>query len=153
MGLLLLYVNSILSVTLVSLNEERKLTLLAGLALVLNLGLNLALIPRFQHVGAAATTAATEAFILAYLLAVMPRDLLARATLGVLAKAGVASVAMALVLAALNGQSLGLLIPLGAAVYAIVGVALRLVPPEDFRLIRGAIGRRGRLAEVEESQA
>ncbi|MEO5952244.1 MAG: flippase, partial [Chloroflexia bacterium] len=57
-GLLLLYVNSILSVTLVSLNDERKLTLLAGLALVLNLGLNLLLIPRFQHIAAAATTAA-----------------------------------------------------------------------------------------------
>ena len=62
-GLLLLYVNSILSVTLVSLNEEHKLTLVAGLALVLNLGLNLALIPRYQHIAAASTTAATEGFI------------------------------------------------------------------------------------------
>jgi O-antigen/teichoic acid export membrane protein len=156
-GLLLLYVNSILSVTLVSLNQERKLTLLAGLALVLNLGLNLALIPRFQHVGAAFTTAATEGFILAYLLAVMPRDLLARQTLGVFAKAGVASGVMGLVLVALPGtfgvQSLGLLVPLGAAVYAFVGVALRLVPPEDFRLIRVALGRRWPVAEAGETQA
>ena len=99
-GLLLFYVNSILGVTLVSLNEERKLTVVAGLALVLNLGLNLVLIPIYQHVGAAATTAATEGFILVYLLVVMPRDLLARCTLGVLAKAGIASAAMALVLIA-----------------------------------------------------
>ena len=152
-GLLLLYVNSILGVTLVSLNKERKLTLVAGLALVVNLSLNLALIPSFQHVGAAATTAATEGFILAYLLALTPRDLLARATLGVFAKAGAASAAMALVLIALRGQSLGLLVPLGGAVYALVGVVLRLVPLEDFRLIRGALGRRARLAEAEESQA
>ena len=151
-GLLLLYVNSILAVTLVSLNEERKLTLVAGMALVFNLGLNLAL-PPFQHVGAAATTAATEGLILTYLLVVMPRDLLARSTLGVLAKAAVASGAMALVLIGLNGQSLGLLIPLGAAVYAIVGIVLRLVPPEDFRLVTGALARRGRVAEVEETQA
>jgi O-antigen/teichoic acid export membrane protein len=148
-GLVLLYVNSILGVTLVSLNEERKLTLLAGMALVLNLALNLALIPRFQHVGAAFTTAATEGFILAYLLVVMPRDLLERATLRVLAKAGVASAAMALVLIALHGQSLGLLIPLGGAVYALIGLALRLVPPEDFRLIGAALGRGGRVAEAE----
>lgn len=152
-GLLLLYVNSILGVTLVSLNQERKLTLVAGLALVLNLGLNLALIPRFQHVGAASTTAATEGFILAYLLAVMPRDLLSRGTLGVLAKAGIASAAMALVLIALRGQGLGLLVPLGAAVYALVGVVLRLVPLEDFRLIGAALGRRGRVVEAEETQA
>ena len=152
-GLLLLYVNSILGVTLVSLNEERKLTLVAGLALGLNLGLNLALIPLFQHVGAAATTVATEGFILAYLLAVTPRDLLGRSTLGVLAKAGISSAAMGLVLFALRGQSLALLVPLGVAVYALMGFMLRLVPLEDIRIIRGAIGRRGRVVEVEESKA
>jgi O-antigen/teichoic acid export membrane protein len=129
------------------------MTLVAGLALVLNLGLNLALIPRFQHVGAASTTAATEAFILLYLLVVMPRDLLSRSTLGVFAKAGVAAGAMALVLTALQGQSLLLLIPLGAAVYAVVGIALRLVPVEDFRMIGAALGRRGRVAEAEETKA
>jgi O-antigen/teichoic acid export membrane protein len=156
-GLVLLYVNSILGVTLVSLNEERKLTLLAGLALVFNLALNLIFIPPFQHVGAAFTTAATEGFMLIYLLAVMPRDLRARSTLGVLAKATVASAAMGLALAALTStlrvQSLGLLVPLGIAIYAIVGLALRLVPPDDFRLIGAALGRRGRVAEVEETQA
>jgi O-antigen/teichoic acid export membrane protein len=156
-GLLLLYVNSILSATLISLDQERKLTLVAGLALVLNLGLNLALIPRFQHVAAAATTVATEGFILAYLLAVMPRDLLSRSTLGVLAKAGLASVAMGLVLVAMPGAlgvgGLGLLVPAGAVVYALVGVAVRLVPLEDLRLIRGALGRRGAMPEAEETPA
>jgi O-antigen/teichoic acid export membrane protein len=145
-GLLFLYVNSMLSVTLISLDKERKLTLLAGLALVFNLVLNLTLIPRFQHVGAAFTTAATEGIILVYLIAVMPRDLLARGTLGVFAKASAASAVMAAVLIALMAtlgvQSLVLLVPLGAAVYALVGLALRLVPPEDFRLIASALGRR-----------
>ena len=88
-----------------------------------------------------------------YLLLVMPRDLLARSTLGVLGKAAVASAAMALVLFTLHGQSLGLLIPVGCIVYALVGLALRLVAPEDIRLIGGAIRRRGRLPEAEESQA
>ncbi len=143
-ALLLLYVNSILAVTLVSLNEERKMTVVAGLALVLNLGLNLVLIPLFQHVGAAFTTAATEGFILIYLLVVMPRGLLARSTASVLAKAGIASAAMALVLTVLRGQGLPLLalVPLGGAIYALVGILLRLVPPEDFRLIVAALGRR-----------
>lgn len=157
-GLLLLYVNSILGVTVVSLNEERKMTLVAGLAVVLNLGLNLALIPLFQHVGAAATTAATEAFILAYLLVVMPRNLLDRASILVVVKSGVASAAMALVLVALRGQGLGLLVPLGAVVYILAGIALRIVPLDDFRLIGVALGRPGlkakqNLVEAEESQA
>jgi O-antigen/teichoic acid export membrane protein len=152
-GLVMLYVNSILGVTLVSLNEERKLTLLAALALVFNLSLNLLLIPTFQHVGAAATTAATEAFILVYLVVVMPRDLLVPSTLGVFAKAGIASAAMALVLTALRGESLLLLVPLGAVVYALVGILLRMVPREDFERIGAALSRRGRLPEAEETQA
>jgi O-antigen/teichoic acid export membrane protein len=152
-GLLLLYVNSILSVTLVSLNEEHKLTLVAGLALVLNLGLNLALIPRYQHIAAASTTAATEGFILIYLLAVMPRDLLARSNLVVVAKAGAASAAMGIALFALRDQNLGLLIALGAAIYALVGILVRLVPAEDFRLVTAALARRSRRVEAEETQA
>jgi O-antigen/teichoic acid export membrane protein len=141
-GLILLYVNSILSVGLVSLNHERKLTVVAGLALVFNLGLNLALIPIYQHVGAAFTTAATEGLILVYLLAVLPRDLLVRSTTGVILKAAIASAAMALVLVVLRGQSLLLLIPLGGAMYVLIGLALRLVPPEDFRMAWAAVRRR-----------
>jgi hypothetical protein len=60
---------------------------------------------------------------------------------------------MALVLVVLRGQSLGLLLPVGAAVYALAGLAVRLVPLEDFRLVKGALGRRGRVIETEESQA
>jgi O-antigen/teichoic acid export membrane protein len=152
-GLLLLYINSILSVTIVSLNSERKMTLVAGLALVVNLSLNLILIPLFQHVGAASTTAITEGFIMIYLLVVMPRDLLARSTLAVLIKAGIASAAMAVALTALRGQSLGLLIPVGAAVYALVGIVLRMVPAEDFRMVGSALARRGRVVDAEETQA
>ena len=152
-GLMLLYVNSILGVTLVSLNEERKLTLLAALALVAQSGPQPEPHPALPACGAAVTTAATEGFILAYLLAVMPRDLLARSTFDVFAKAAVASAAMALVLVALRRAEPLLLIPLGGAVYALVGALLRLVPPDDFRLIGSALGRRGRVAEAEETQA
>ena len=83
----------------------------------------------------------------------MPRDLLARSTLAVVAKAGLASAAMAAVLIALRDQSLGLLVPVGAAVYVLVGVILRLVPPEDFRMVGAALARRSRMVEAEETQA
>jgi hypothetical protein len=80
----------------------------------------------------------------------MPRGLLARSTTIVLAKAGVASAAMALVLAVLRGQGFPLLalVPLGGATYGLVGILLRLVPPEDFRLIMTALGRR-RIADFQ----
>ena len=91
---------------------------MAGLSAGLNLGLNLALIPRYQHVAAASTTAATKGIytdLSAGGDAPRPTGALDP---GGLAKAGLASAAMAAVLITLRDQSLGLLIPVGAAVYS-----------------------------------
>ena len=151
MGLLFLYVNSILGVTLVSLNEERKLTLVAGLALVLNLGPQPGPHPTLPTYRRSSHHRSDRRLYPGYLLAVMPRDLLARATLGVLAKAGAASAAMALVLIALRGQSLGLLLPVGAAVYASSGLGCAWFPRKISALSVWRWGG-GRVAEPEETQ-
>ncbi|MGN6675411.1 MAG: flippase [Thermomicrobiales bacterium] len=149
-ALVLLYINSLLGVTLVSLNEERKLTLVAGLATVLNLGLNWLLIPHYQHIAAAAVTAGTEGFIFCYLFAIMPRDLLARRNLVVLAKTALATGIMAVALFALHELRLPLLVLVGAMVYGTAGFALRLAPLEDVRLFRQALlARRRPAAEAE----
>ena len=143
-GLFFLYVNSVLGVALVSLNQERKMTLVAALAMVFNLGLNWLLIPHFQHVAAAAVTAATEIMIFSYLWFCMPRGLLARTTLIVLGKATVAALVMAMVLEALAGLSVVLLVPIGVVAYCVSGAVLRLVSPEDVRRFRQAFtARRG----------
>lgn len=145
-GLLFLYVNSIFSIAFVSLNQERRMTLVAALAMVLNIGSNWLLIPRFGHVGAAAATAATEGFILCYLLVLLPRDLLAGNSLRVFAKAAGAAVLMALAMYPLRDRGLVLLIPLGCVIYGLAGLFLRLIPAEDIRLVRQVImAKRGRL--------
>jgi O-antigen/teichoic acid export membrane protein len=143
-GLFLLYVNSVLAVALVSLNQERKMTVVAGLATVINLGLNWLLIPHFQHLAAAAVTVATELFILCYLGVFIPKDLLTRASLGVFLKASVAASVMALTLHALEGHSILLLVPVGGLAYGVSGLILRLVPPEDVRMFRDAVVARRR---------
>jgi O-antigen/teichoic acid export membrane protein len=143
-GLFFLYVNSVLAVTLVSLNQERKLTIVAGLATVVNLGLNWLLIPHFQHLAAAAVTAFTEVLIFSYLCLRMPRGLLARTTPIVLVKSGIAAVAMTIVLEVLAGQHLLVLIPIGGVTYCVSGLVLRIVPPEDVRRFRQAFGARRR---------
>jgi O-antigen/teichoic acid export membrane protein len=141
-GLLFLYINSIFAYAFVSINQERRMTLVAALATVLNLGANVALIPRYGHVGAAAATAATECFILGYLLVRLPRELLPVGGLVVFAKAALAAVAMALVLHLLRGWNLALVIPVGGSVYALGGFLLRVVPPEDIALVRAAVGKK-----------
>ncbi len=138
-GLGFMYINTLLATLLCSMNLERKLTALAILACVLNLGLNWLLIPRFQHLAAAAVTMGTELFLLAYLLVIVPKDLIARDNLLVLVKSAAAAVAMAAVLHALRGTNLLVLIPLGALVYMLAGLFLRVVPTEDLRLLSAAL--------------
>lgn len=143
-GLFLLYVNSVLAVALVSLNQERKMTVVAALATIINLGLNWLLIPHFQHVAAAAVTVVTELFILCYLGACTPRDLLARSSLIVFIKASAAATIMATVLYALEDQSILLLVPVGGLTYCVSSLVFRLVPVEDVRTFRNAIEARRR---------
>lgn len=141
-GLLLLYLNSILTVALVSVNRERRMTLIAGLACLFNITLNVVLIPVFQHVAAAAVTSATELLILACLLLSVPRDILEARAFITLAKAGVAAFVMAAALIPLQGAPLTVLVAVGAASYGLAGYGLRLIPADDIRLLRAAVGRR-----------
>jgi O-antigen/teichoic acid export membrane protein len=153
-ALILLYVNSVLTAVVVSLNQERKMIIAAGLAALLNFGLNWVLIPQFQHLAAAAVTAGTELFLLTYVLCCIPRDLLSVSSLITLAKATASALVMAVVLYALSGQSLFILVPLGALVYGVTGLLVRLVPAEDLRLLGQSVRfQRGReLAQAEVTQ-
>ena len=46
-----------------------------------------------------------------------------------------------------------IVIALGAAVYVLAGIVVRLVPAEDFRLVTAAFARGSRRVEAEETQA
>ncbi|MDP9372608.1 MAG: oligosaccharide flippase family protein [Chloroflexota bacterium] len=141
-ALFLLYVNTVLGTLLISLDLEKKIVVVSGLALVFNLAANWLLIPHFRHVAAAATTTATEVLLLVYFLAAVPRDLLSRGSLAVLLKAGGAAGAMVVALWGLRGQSVLLLVPVGGLVYCLSALPLRLVPAKDLRLFKEAIATR-----------
>jgi O-antigen/teichoic acid export membrane protein len=141
-ALLLLYVNTVLGTLLISLNQERRIVGVSAAAIILNFGLNIWLIPHYRHVAAAATTTATEALLLVCLLALVPRDLFSRSSLVVLAKGSMATAVMCLVLVALFGQSLPMQVIVGAAVYVLACLTLRVIPMEDLRLVRIAIQAR-----------
>jgi O-antigen/teichoic acid export membrane protein len=94
-GLVFLYANSVATSILISTHQERKITILAGVALVFNLGLNLVLIPRYQQVGAAAVTSLTEFLLLCVSIILVQRRFLPLNSLIVAVKASIASVVMA----------------------------------------------------------
>ncbi len=135
-GLLFQFVHSVLATTAFSLNGEKKGIPVVVMATILNIGLNWLLIPSFQHVAAAAVTAATQFFILCYWLALLPRDLLVRASMTVLLKSAAASAVMSAVLYGLRGYPVLLLVPAGGLAYCLSAVFLRLVSAEDAHLFK-----------------
>src|SRR5256884_7760170 len=94
-GLLFLYINSVLSSTLISTKREKKIMIMAAIALIFNLGLNLILIPRYLQVGAAVVTSLTELLLISLAIIFTPRTLLPMGSVRVVVKALVWSMVMA----------------------------------------------------------
>ena len=134
-GLIFLYINTLLSSVIVSTRGEKKIPILAGFALVFNLGLNLFLIPRYQQVGAALVTSLTELLLLCLSLAFTPKTLLPVGSLKVVGKVLVAGFFMALTAFLLRTLSILIIAPVALLIYAAVATFLAIVPREDMRAL------------------
>lgn len=143
-GLVFLYVNTLLSTILMSTKNERKISIMAAVALVFNLGLNLVLIPLYKHVGAAIVTSLTEFLLLCLAVAFAPKNLLPWGSLRVGVKILLASLAMSLAILPLRTSSIGLLLAVAVAVYFGAVVLLQAIPPEDILTLFRAIRHRKR---------
>ncbi|MFI5273484.1 MAG: oligosaccharide flippase family protein [Ktedonobacterales bacterium] len=144
-GLVFLYANSVVVTVLMSTKQERKVTLMAGGALIFNLAANMVLIPRIEHVGAAIATSATELLLLCLGLSFVPRELIPWRSLAVAGKALVAAVAMAGAIFALDRLTILEILPVAALVYVVLSAVLGTIPREDVRALaiafRGKAGR------------
>lgn len=138
-GIVFLYINTILTTILISTRQEKKITLMAALALVFNLGLNLILIPHFQQIGAAAVTSLTELLLLCTAITLLPRHLLPLRSLLVGVKAVIASLAMALVILLLRQFNILMILPIAVLVYFGGATLLRTIPRRDLEALYGAI--------------
>lgn len=142
-GLLFLYINSVLTSVMISTGREKKITLMAGIALVFNLGLNLLLIPLYQHIGAALVTSLTELLLMVFAIIFIPRSLWPLGSIKVILKALLAGVAMGLAIwfsqqySALN--NLAAIMPISALVYFGTATLLGTIPREDIKAIYSSI--------------
>jgi peptidoglycan biosynthesis protein MviN/MurJ (putative lipid II flippase) len=112
---------------------------MAAIALIFNLGLNLFLIPRYQHVGAAFVTSLTELLLLCLSCIFLPRRLLPIGSLGVGAKALVASLVMALVVWQLLALNIFALLPIAMLIYLAAATLLGTIPREDMKSLFTAV--------------
>lgn len=152
-GLFVMYVNAAMNWALVSLDMERKFMLIPLAALALNVVLNLVMIPLWRHVGAAASTVICEVLIGAFYLVIMPKWLLSSRMVRVLALSALASAGMSVVLIGASHLYLPLLMALGAAVYGLLILVLRVLPGEDLQVLRRAITRRRAASPADGAEA
>jgi O-antigen/teichoic acid export membrane protein len=145
-GLIFLYINSVLTSILMSTKREKKITVMAAIALVFNLGLNLVLIRLYQHVGAAIVTTLTEVLLFCIALLFVPRHLYPLRSLRVGAKAIIASVVMALAILPLRTFSIFLILPVALLIYLVTAVLLGTIPREDIRALYSAVRHRAERA-------
>lgn len=125
--------------TMLALHLERRTPLVYLGSLVVNVGANMVLIPRFGPAGAAAATALSEAFCVALFLGLLWRPLRVvpglRGTLSVVVLGGVTWVVSWLL------RGAGLQVGAALGVTAVVSLAATLlvfrVHPEDRRLLQG----------------
>ena len=145
-GLVFLYINSVFSTTIMSTKREKKITIMAGIALVFNLALNLVLIPLYQHVGAAIVTSLTELLLLCISILFIPRQLLPLGSLKVGSKALLASLVMSLVLLPLKTFDIIVILPVATLTYLVAATILGTIPREDLQALYSAIRKKAQRA-------
>ena len=141
-GLVFLYANTVFSNVIISTKREKKITLMAAIALVFNLGLNIFLIPLYQHIGAAIVTSLTELLLLCLSIIFIPKHLLPIRSLTVAAKATIASFVMVLailLLSAFHVANIFVVLPIAMLTYFATATLLGTIPREDIRLLYSAL--------------
>ena len=143
-GIIFLYLNTVLTSIIICIKQEKKIMIMALIALIFNLGLNLLLIPRYQHVATALVTTLTEMLLFGLAMIFIPRRLLPWRSLLLGLKATIASIVMAAALLALRALNANLLELLPVAIIAYFGTALliRTIPQEDLRSLLNVFQRK-----------
>jgi Na+-driven multidrug efflux pump len=137
-----LYIDFAFSSMILSKRQEKKLPMMATIALAFNIGLNLILIPLYQASGAAIVTSLTELLLCCMCIFFMPRHLLPFGSLRVGFKALIASLIMVLVILPLHSLNIIVLLPIAALVYLGVSTLIGTIPREDYLVVYHAIRRK-----------
>lgn len=112
-----------------------RLLVVSVVSVALNIGLNLALIPRYTYNGAAVATVITEGLAAVVIATWAIRHCRLRIEWSPALRIGIAAAAMGLVVLASSEQPLAVPIVAGSAVYAGLVLALRIVDRRDLRVL------------------
>jgi len=146
-GMLLVYIDMVLGMTLLAADKQKQLSVSAFLAIFVNVGLNLWLIPYAQRrfgnggIGAAIATVATEYFVMITMIIMMPPLLLRRGTVGVQMKIVASGGVMILSVWLMNLAGVPWIVNAIVCSCAYVGsiFALKAIDTSDLALLESAL--------------
>jgi O-antigen/teichoic acid export membrane protein len=138
----LLFVNNAFIYTLTAINRQLDFTRLALFTLAVNVVLNLALIPPYGYLGAAAASTITEAALFAGGWWLLRRHLVPLSIFGSIARVLASAAVMGVVVYLIRSWPLGVVIILGAAVYVLALVVLRALNAEEWSIVRAGLTAR-----------
>lgn len=134
-GVVVMFMSIVFGYMMVALNEQRKSLVINSCALVLNISLNLLLIPFITFIGASIATVITELSVLTPTIYIIQKKMHFTLSLVNLYKSFFIGALCALLLILTN--SLNLFIQLGIcfAAYSILTYRLKLIPKQDIQLL------------------
>ena len=126
---------------LVSLNKQNRMAAIAGCAALVNVILNLVLIPSFSYVGAAIATIITETLLIALFFSIISKSFYKLPVGKILIKPSIASLIMGVVIYQFMEFNLILVIILAASLYCLVLYLTRAFSDDDLQLFKQILGR------------
>ncbi|HEC21132.1 MAG TPA: hypothetical protein ENI70_01295, partial [Candidatus Peregrinibacteria bacterium] len=123
-------VNTLFGFILVAIDQQKKLLLINSAGVVFNIATNLILIPSFGFRGAAFTTILSEILIISLTYYYCKKFVSFSLDYKTLIKISLASLIMGGVILLFKEKSPFFTIPLGAAVFLLSALVLKIIPPE-----------------------
>jgi len=133
------YINNTMGATLTATDRQGWRATMILLSALLNLLLNLFMIPAWSYVGASISTLLTEIFITIALYVTMRRHLSAVRLPGLIWRSLIGGLVMAAAIYWLQDASLLLVIPVGVLIYALALIGLKALPHEDMVRVKKAL--------------
>ncbi len=137
--ILLFFAGVVLANILVAMDRQKQMAIAAGSCAVLNVILNLILIPSFSYKGAGFATLATEAVLLVLYYYLVSKYLYRLPLLGILARQFVACLAMGAFIYGFHDINLVGLIVLGAVVYFAALYIVRGIDQDEISLLKRVV--------------
>ena len=141
-SVVLIFVNNAFIYALTAINRQIDFTRLALFSLAVNVALNVALIPPFGYLGAAAASTITEVALFAGGWWLLRRHVIALSIFGSVVRVLASAAAMGIVVYLIRGWPLVLVIIAGAGVYLAALVLTRSLNREEWSIVRSGFTAR-----------